>query len=152
MVIGPTGCGKTTLVNALNGEEGPLRKTQNMIYKEKTIDVPGAYIENTWMYKHLIAAAQDASHVLILIDQSRCDDVYSPGFAKVFRCPVIGVVTKCDLGQDKEEIAVQKLKRLGIAEPYFKINIPKGTGIEELKEYLFGSASHSGRAGKTENV
>lgn len=139
MVIGPTGCGKTTLVNALNDQEGPLRKTQNIIYKAKTIDVPGAYIENAWMYKHLIAAAQDASHVLILIDQSRCDDVYSPGFAKVFQCPVIGVITKSDLGSENEELAVRKLKKLGITEPYFKVSVPEGTGIKALKDYLFQS-------------
>lgn len=137
MIIGPTGCGKTMLANALNEKEGPLRKTQNMIYGEKTIDVPGAYIENAWMYKHLIAAAQDASHVLILIDQSKCDDVYSPGFAKVFRCPVIGVITKCGMTKENEEPAVQKLKKLGIAEPYFIIDVPEGTGMEALKEYLF---------------
>jgi len=137
MIIGPTGCGKTMLANALNDHDGPLRKTQNLIYGEKTIDVPGAYIENAWMYKHLIAAAQDASHVLILIDQSKRDDVYSPGFAKVFRCPVIGVITKCGLTEENKELAVQKLKKLGIAEPYFRINVPDGTGIKELKEYLF---------------
>lgn len=137
MIIGPTGCGKTMLANALNEKEGPLRKTQNMIYGEKTIDVPGAYIENAWMYKHLIAAAQDASHVLILIDQSKCDDVYSPGFAKVFRCPVIGVITRCSLAKENEELAVQKLKKLGIAEPYFIIDVSEGTGMEALKEYLF---------------
>ncbi len=141
MIIGPTGCGKTLLANALNDYDGPLRKTQNMIYKEKTIDVPGAYIENAWMYKHLIAAAQDASHVLILIDQSKRDDVYSPGFAKVFRCPVIGVITKCGLSEENEELAVQKLKKLGIAEPYFRISVPNGTGLEDLKEYLFKEAS-----------
>jgi len=136
MVIGPTGCGKTTLVNALNDHDGPIRKTQNIIYKDKTMDVPGAYIENAWMYKHLIAAAQDASHVLILVDQSRNDDVYSPGFAKVFRCPVIGVIAKCDLSAENEVLAIQKLKKLGIAEPYFKISVSDRTGIEALKEYL----------------
>ena len=141
MVIGPTGCGKTTLVNALNEHEGPIRKTQNIIYKDKTMDVPGAYIENAWMYKHLIAAAQDASHVLILIDQQRCDDVYSPGFAKVFQCPVIGVITKSDLAPENEALAVQKLKRLGIAEPYFRVSVPSGTGIRELKEYIFTKES-----------
>lgn len=141
MVIGPTGCGKTTLVNVLNGQEGPLRKTQNLIYKDKTIDVPGAYIENAWMYKHLIAAAQDASHVLILIDQSRCGDVYSPGFAKVFRCPVTGVITKSDLNPENEEAAVRKLAQLGISEPYFRVSVPEGTGIEALKEHLAGSGN-----------
>ncbi len=137
MVIGPTGCGKTSLINAINDYDGPLRKTQNIIYKDKTMDVPGSYIENSWMYKHLIAAAQDASHVLILVDQSRRHDVYSPGFAKAFRCPVIGVITKTDLVKDKEDTAIQKLKNLGIKEPYFKVSIPNKTGIDALKAHLF---------------
>ncbi|WP_331489709.1 EutP/PduV family microcompartment system protein [Tepidibacter hydrothermalis] len=139
MVIGPTKCGKTTLVNALNDYEGPLRRTQDIIYGKNTIDVPGSYIENTWMYKHLIAVSQDASHVLILIDQSRCDNVYSPGFAKSFRCPVIGVITKVDLNVENEEICYKKLKQIGIAEPYYKISVPNKIGIEELKKYLFSS-------------
>lgn len=135
--MGPTNCGKTTLVNALNDYDGPLRKTQDIIYGKNTIDVPGSYIENPWMYKHLIAAAQDASHVLILIDQSRCAHVYSPGFAKAFRCPVIGVITKIDLVTENEEWCFQQLKQVGISEPYYRISALKGTGMEALKEFLF---------------
>lgn len=137
MVIGPSGCGKTTLVNALNDYEGPLRKTQNMIYGEKTIDVPGSYLENPWMYKHLIAAAQDASHVLILVDQSKRKEAYAPGFAKPFTCPVIGVITNCDITEENEEFCVGQLKRIGVAEPYYKVSFPEGKGVEELKERLF---------------
>ncbi|SKA76004.1 ethanolamine utilization protein EutP [Caloramator quimbayensis] len=137
MVIGPTKCGKTTLVNSLNDYDGPLRKTQDVIYGKNTIDVPGSYIENTWMYKHLIAIAQDASHVLILIDQSNCTDVYSPNFAKAFICPVIGVITKVDLMKENEERCIRLLKQIGILEPYYKISVPGGIGITDLKEYLF---------------
>ena len=137
MVIGPTKCGKTTLVNVLNDYDGPLRKTQDIIYGKNTIDVPGSYIENPWMYKHLIAAAQDASHVLILVDQSRCVNVYSPGFAKSFRCPVIGVITKIDLMVENEELCFWKLNQIGVSEPYYKISVPIGTGIGALKDYLF---------------
>ena len=64
MVIGPGRSGKTTLVQALNEEQGKIRRTADMIYGKNTIDVPGSYIENAWMYKHIIAAAQDASHAL----------------------------------------------------------------------------------------
>ena len=136
MVIGPTKCGKTTLVNILNDYDGPLKKTQDIIYGKNTIDVPGSYIENPWMYKHLIAAAQDASHVLILVDQSRCVNLYSPGFAKAFRCPVIGVITKIDLMVENEELCFWKLKQIGVSEPYYKISVPIGTGIGALKDYL----------------
>lgn len=139
MVIGPSGCGKTTLVIALNDFSGPLRKTQDIIYGKNTIDVPGAYIENAWMYKHLIAAAQDASHILLLIDQSRCSDVYSPGFAKVFRCPVIGVISKSDLMPENEEICIKRLKQIGVTEPFHKISNLNGMSISTLKECLFKS-------------
>jgi ethanolamine utilization protein EutP len=137
MVIGPTHCGKTTLINMLNDYDGPLRKTQDMIYGKNTIDVPGSYIENPWMYKHLIAAAQDASHVLILVDQSRCGNSYSPGFAKAFRCPVVGVITKVDLMPENEDLCLRQLKHIGASEPYYKISVPTGVGIDALKEYLF---------------
>lgn len=111
MVIGPSKCGKTTLVNALNDYDGPLRRTPDLIYGKNTIDVPGSYIENAWMYKHIIAAAQDASCVLILVDQSNCIEIYSHGFAKSFRCPVIGVITKCDLMPKNKEKCEMQLKR-----------------------------------------
>jgi len=137
MVIGPANCGKTTLVNALNDYDGKLRKTQDIIYGKNTMDVPGAYIENAWMYKHIIAAAQDASHILILVDQSKKVDYYSPGFAKVFRCPVIGVITKCDMAKENEESSMKQLEKMGIDEPYFRISLPTGEGISELKRYLF---------------
>lgn len=138
MVIGPGRSGKTTLVQALNEEQGNIRRTADMIYGKNTIDVPGSYIENAWMYKHIIAAAQDASHVLIVVDQSRCIPVYSPGFAKVFRCPVLGVITKSDLAPENEEECISQLKQIGVSEPYYKISFPDGAGLAELKEALFG--------------
>ncbi len=137
MIIGPTNCGKTTLANALNDYDKPAKKTQDIIYGKNTIDVPGSYIENSWLYKHLISAAQDASHILIIVDPSGCTDVYSPGFAKIFRCPVIGVINKTDLLIEKEESCIRQLKHIGVSEPYFKISSLYGTGIGALKEYLF---------------
>ncbi|QIB70222.1 ethanolamine utilization protein EutP [Aminipila butyrica] len=137
MVVGPTNCGKTTLVNTFNNNNGSLRKTPDLMYGAKTIDVPASYIENAWMYKHIIAAAQDASHVLILVDQSRPIEVYSPGFAKIFHCPVVGIISKCDLKPDNEEVCIKQLKRMGVLEPYFKVSIPRGLGLEALEKYLF---------------
>lgn len=136
MVIGPSKCGKTTLVNILNDYDGPVRITQEIKYGKNTIDVPGAYIDNAWMYEHIIALAQDASHVLILVDQSNSTEIYSYGFAKCFRCPVIGVITKCDLASQNKENCIRMLKDIGVEEPYFHISCEMGIGIDALKKYL----------------
>ena len=136
MVIGPKGCGKTSLVNFLNEYNGPLRRTQDTIYGKNTIEVPSAYIENSWMYKHMIALAQDAWCMLLMLDQSRCVEVYSHGFAKAFQIPVIGVINKCDLLQENEELCIRQMKNIGVDEPYFKVSVTDGKGMQELKKYL----------------
>ncbi|MBP2629152.1 MAG: hypothetical protein H6Q68_3863 [Firmicutes bacterium] len=136
MVVGPNQAGKSTLTNVLNDSARPLKKTQDIIYGRNTIDTPGSYIENPLMYKYLIATAQTASHVLILIDQSKITEVYPPGFAKAFTCPVIGVITKSDLNQKNTNLCVEQLKRIGICEPYFKISLTNNMGVEDLKKYL----------------
>ncbi|EGW39598.1 lysine-sensitive aspartokinase III [Desulfosporosinus sp. OT] len=136
MVVGPTQSGKSTLTNVLNDSVRPLRKTQDVIYGKNTIDTPGSYIENASMYKYLIATAQTASHLLILVDQSRLVEVYPPGFAKSYTCPVIGVITKIDLAPKNVNLCIQQLKRIGIIEPYFCISLKDNSGVEALKRYL----------------
>lgn len=145
MVIGPSKCGKTTLVNYLNDYKGPLKRTADVIYGKNTIDVPGSYLENSWMYKHIIALAQDASCVLILVDQSNCTKVYSHGFAKSFRCPVIGIITKCDLMPENEEKCLKQLRNIGVPEPYFNISFLMGIGIDALKKYLHEKVRSKGK-------
>jgi ethanolamine utilization protein EutP len=143
MVIGPTQAGKSTLVNELNDADRPLKKTQDVIYGKNTIDTPGSYIENASMYKYLIATAQTASHVLLLIDSSNLTDVYPPGFAKTFTCPVIGVITKIDHAPENANLCIQKLRRIGVSEPYFLISSKDNIGVEALKTYLFGKHEKS---------
>jgi ethanolamine utilization protein EutP len=138
MVVGPSQSGKSTLTNVLNDTTRPLKKTQDVIYGKSTIDTPGSYIENPYMYKYLIATAQTASHVIIIVDQSTPNEVYPPGFAKTFTCPVIGVVTKIDLAPQNANIAMQQLRRIGVLEPYFSVSLKDNMGIKALKDYLIG--------------
>ena len=147
MVIGPSRCGKTTLVRALEEDGRPLRRTPDLIYGKRTMDCPGSYVENADMYKHLIAASQDASHVLILVDQSRPIDIYSPNFARVFTKPVVGVITKVDLMPENEESCLRQMRLIGVEEPIFRVSVPEGIGIEALKQYLFGPAENDDNKG-----
>ena len=137
MIIGPTGCGKTTLANFLNDADKPLRRTQDIIFGNRTIDAPGAYIENAGMYKNLIVTAQNAQRVLMLVSQEQPKEVYPPGFAKSFNCPVTGVITKTDLTPENAEKCIDQLKRIGVPEPYFTVSFTEKTGISELKRFLF---------------
>lgn len=137
MIVGPSGCGKTTLANFLNDENKPLRRTQDLRFGKLTIDAPGAYIENACMYKNLIVTGQNSSRILMLVNQAEPKEIYPPGFAKSFNCPVNGVITKTDLMAENAEKCISQLRRIGIDEPYFMISFTDGTGISELKEYLF---------------
>lgn len=137
--MGPTGSGKTTLCHAFNEEDRPLRKTQDMIFGKYTIDVPGSYLDSPWMYKHLISAAQNnASQIVMLVDATSKREVYSPGFAKVFTCPVTGVITKCSPEETHAKKCEEQLKKIGVNKPWFYISSKDDeVGIEKLKDYLF---------------
>lgn len=147
MIMGPTGSGKTTLCHAFNGYEGPLRKTQDMIFGKYTIDVPGSYLDNPWMYKHLISAAQNnASQIVMLVDAAGMREVYSPGFAKVFTCPVTGVITKCGPEEEHARKCEEQLKKIGVKKPWFYISSKDDeVGIEKLKDYLFSLSLDGGK-------
>lgn len=136
MLIGISKSGKTSLIKALYEESRIEKPTLDVIYGRKTIDVPGAFIENPSMYKHIITLAQDAWCILLVLDQSNCPEVYSPGFAKMFVCPVLGVITKCDLKAENEHICIDQFKKIGVEGPYFSTCAKEDSGIEELKEYL----------------
>ena len=136
MIIGPSKSGKTTIANYINNYKGPLKRVADVIYSNETIDVPSSYIENSSMYKHIIALAQDAKKILILVDQSNCTEVYSQGFALSFSCEVIGAITKADIACGNREKCLKQLKKIGVIEPYFIIDSNDEQGISRLKEYL----------------
>lgn len=136
MIVGPRNCGKTSLANRLNRYTGPLRKTQDTIYGKYTIDVPSAFLENTDMYKHLIALSQDAWCALIMVNQERIEHVYSHAFANALLCPSFGVIGKSDLAPENEAVCVKQLQTAGAREPYFRVNLLAENGTDELEEFL----------------
>lgn len=135
MIVGAGRSGKTTLANFLEGG-GEIRRIPNMVYRSVTLDTPGPYLESPWMQNHLIAAAQDASCILMLADASGVRQVYPPEFAKAFRVPIFGVITKCDHPDADREAAAKDLMQAGVSPPYYEISVTDPGGMECLKEAL----------------
>ncbi len=135
MLVGATGCGKRSLAGVLNGSLESQLHSPDIIFKGRTVVIPGGFLENPSMYRHVITMAQNsASHLLFLVDGTSSIDAGPPDFARMFNCPVVGVVTKCDLEKIDREMAVRQMERLGVCEPYFFVSSKSRQGVKELKQ------------------
>lgn len=137
MLIGKTGCGKTTFAQVLHEKQINYKKTQSLEFWKKVIDTPGEYIENKYYYKALIVSSVDCDVIGLLQDCTDKERVFPPGFASIFAKPVIGIITKIDLCNDDNdmELAKRNLLDAGV-ERIFKISSYSFSGIKEVQEYL----------------
>lgn len=137
MMIGRTGCGKTTLTQVLQNQEISYKKTQAIEFFNNAIDTPGEYIENRRFYNALIVSAADCDIIALL--QASIDEqcIFPPGFASIFVKPVIGIVTKTDLCNDEKDIekAETFLKEAGV-EKIYKISSLNNEGTEDISKLL----------------
>ncbi len=137
MVIGAERCGKTSLVNLINGIDEPPKRRQDIIFTDKTIDVPAAYLENRYYNKHVVTISQDASCVLVLVNQSDPKIVYSHGFVNALMCDnKLGVITYADRDIQNRKKCEEQLKSCDLQPPFFNINAKNKLGIDELKQHL----------------
>ncbi|GAA0179882.1 EutP/PduV family microcompartment system protein [Clostridium sediminicola] len=137
ILIGKSGCGKTTLTQVLYQKKIDYKKTQSMEYYENIIDTPGEYIENRRFYKALIVSSVDCDVIGLLQDCSKDDSIFPPNFSSIFAKPVIGIITKSDLcnGEEKYKRAEEFLLSAG-AQRIFKTSSYNNEGIDRIKEYL----------------
>jgi ethanolamine utilization protein, eutP len=136
MLIGRTGCGKTTLTQKLMNEEVKYKKTQAVSYKNKIIDTPGEYVENKMYYKSLLVLSADAK--MIILVQSAIDGatLFPPKFSTMFpKKEVIGIITKVDLADADIERSKRFLVEAGATE-IFTIGLEDNEGLEEIKKRL----------------
>ena len=136
ILIGHVACGKTTLVQYLNGQELKYRKTQALEVTGVTIDTPGEYLEHRSFFQALVVTAVDADLVLFVQDAVSERFMFSPGQATAFSVPVIGVVTKADLATEKQCEQAKELLQLAGADPVFTVSPVTGEGMDELTEAL----------------
>ena len=127
-------CGKTTLTQRIHGLDIKYEKTQMLTYSNDILDTPGEYMENRMLYKALIVSSYDCDVIGMVQACNEEHNVFPPGFSTAFTKPVIGIVTKSDLGGDVKK-ACEILKNAG-AEQVFVVSSYENEGIEELVKYL----------------
>lgn len=137
MFIGRTGCGKTTLYQAIYNKNIEYKKTQAIDFLDNVIDTPGEYVENVRYYRALSVTAADCDVIALVHDCTNEISIFPPGFSSMFSKLVIGVITKIDLCKNQESIknAEKSLLNAGVKR-IFKVSSINGGGINELKSWL----------------
>jgi ethanolamine utilization protein EutP len=137
ILIGASGCGKTTLIQRLEDAELRYSKTQVVEHYLNFIDTPGEYLEQRGLYRALIVTAADADVIGLVQDCSASGSWMPPAFAMSFAKPVFGIVTKIDLATGPAEIAAARetLEHAG-TERVFEVSAVKSLGLAPLVAYL----------------
>lgn len=136
MLVGRTGCGKTTLTQALEGRELCYRKTQAVTYRGQVVDTPGEFIENRRCYANLTVTANTCDIVGFVQDATAVNSVFPPKFAAMFtRKQVVGIITKTDLGQG-DLFRAEKFLRWAGATRIFATSAVDRAGISALQALL----------------
>ena len=134
-LLGRSEAGKTSLTQALKGEELRYIKTQYTNTNDDTIDSPGEYAESKRFAVGLACFSFEADVVAIV---QAADEPFSL-FGSSSRCfiqrPLIGIVTKTDSPYANVPMVRQWLTEAG-CERIFEVNNVTREGIEELLDYL----------------
>lgn len=136
MMIGAVGAGKSSLVQALFGDEQPARKTQSLEYRDWIIDTPGEYTENPLYYRSLMATSLEAGMIILVHDATRDRNYFPPGFSQGFPIPAIGVITKADDPRADVQKAVRLLRESLPEGDIFITSALTQQGIAELRARL----------------
>jgi ethanolamine utilization protein EutP len=133
LLIGRSGCGKTSLTQALRGEQVHYQKTQGMIYGDFLIDSPGEYAENHDLGAALALYSYEADVVALLIAADDDYSLFPPNITCLVNREVIGIVTKIDKADPHR--AERWLQLSGCKTVYF-VNSLTGEGINLVLEHL----------------
>ena len=99
ILMGRTGCGKTTLTQALKGEKICYHKTQYVNHFDVVIDTPGEYIETKHLGGALAVYSYEADVVGLLIAANEPFSLYPPNITSMVNREVVsrGYLTQCGI-------------------------------------------------------
>ena len=135
ILIGRVAAGKTTLTQALRGEEIHYFKTQYINYMDTIIDTPGEYTELRQLSGPLALYSYEADVVGLVAGADEPYSIFSPCITSLVNREVIGIVT----GIDKDNAApcrVANWLRLAGCKKIFFVSSYTGEGISDILDYL----------------
>ena len=135
MLVGRTGCGKTTLTQALKGEKIQYHKTQYVNHYDVVIDTPGEYAQTQHLGRALALYTYEADIVGLLISATEPYSLFPPCITSMANREVIGIVTKSEQEGANPDRAENWLRISG-CEKVFRVDSITGYGINELITYL----------------
>ena len=135
ILIGRVAAGKTTLTQALNGEEIHYYKTQYINYLDTIIDTPGEYTELRQTSGALALYAYEADVVGLVLSASEPYSIFSPCITSLVNREVIGIITGIDK-PDARPDRVERWLRLAGCKRIFPVSAYTGEGLDALVEFL----------------
>lgn len=133
LLVGRHGVGKTTLKQALRGEEIRYVKTQYMLYEDWLIDSPGEYAEVHGLNAAIAVYSYESDVVALLISADDDYSLFPPNCTQMINRDVIGIVTKIDKASPEK---AENWLRLSGCKTVFHVDSHTGKGVDELRSYL----------------
>lgn len=134
-LMGRSEAGKTSLTQALKGEELHYIKTQYTNTRDNTIDSPGEYAESKRFSVGLACFSFEADVVAIVQAADEPYNLFSPSLRSFILRPIIGIITKIDSPYANIPMVKQWLLNAGCERVFLVDNVTR-EGIRELMEYL----------------
>ncbi len=135
MLMGRVAAGKTTLAQALRGEQLHYCKTQTIQYTDIIIDTPGEYTEVARLGAALALYAYEADIVGLVISTDEPFCVFPPNCAALVNREVIGIVSGVDKPGANLPLVTRWLKLCG-CKKIFYVSAYTGEGLSDIISYL----------------
>ena len=133
--MGRSGCGKTTLTQALRETPISYQKTQDIQYFNSIIDTPGEYAENQHLGRALALYSYEADVVGLLLSVTEEYSLFPPNVTCLVNREVIGIVTHIDCEGANPERAERWLRLTGCTK-IFHINSKDKKTLVSLLDFL----------------
>lgn len=133
--MGRSGAGKTTLTQALYGEDIEYHKTQYVNYSEYIIDPPGEYIEDKQFGFALALYSYEVDVIGFILAANEPFSLYSPASTATATREVIGIVTQINSDGADPMLAKEWLEIAGCEKVFFVDSVTR-EGLDELIDYL----------------